>query len=175
MSVSSESVAGTVGEVLQQKLQVLFGGLQPGLTFQSEGAEGGKLIYPQATGGAGFLYYPTFSSFNRQVEFNASGNANVFQLSPSELTVYLQSFYATLVDQLSSQAQAQLSEDRQNQNKKIQLLFGNLIPGLGVQSDLWNDLLVLLGRSLVESESNIVPSILIGCVVLARGASWYGN
>jgi len=139
MSVSSESVAGTVGEVLQQKLQVLFGGLQPGLTFQSEGAEGGKLIYPQATAGAEFLYYPTFSSFNRQVEFNASGNANVFQLSPSELTVYLQAFYATLVDQLSSQAQAQLSEDRQNQNKKIQLLFGNLIPGLGVQSDLWND------------------------------------
>jgi len=34
---------------------------------------------------------------------------------------------------------------------------------------------VLLGRNLVESESNIVPSILIGCVVLARGASWYGN
>ena len=68
-----QSVSDAVSQILQQEIQALFGGLQPGLQFQTQGQGGGQLVYPQGTleeGSVEQYYYPTFASFNKRVDVN---------------------------------------------------------------------------------------------------------
>ena len=66
----TQSISEAVGQVLQQRVQALYGNLQPGLRFQTVGQGGSQLVYPQGTLEGGSVvqyYYPTFASFNRNV------------------------------------------------------------------------------------------------------------
>jgi hypothetical protein len=132
-----QSVSEAVSLVLQEKMQALYGNLQPGLHFQAVGEGGSQLVYPQGTLQVDSVvqyYYPTFAGFNKRVNIEDGSN---FQVSSDDFVSYLGQFYSMLVFGLSSDQNQQLVDDQNHQNQLINDLFGLMIGGLGVESPLW--------------------------------------
>ena len=132
-----QSVSEAIDLVLQDNVQALYGNLQPGLQFQTVGAGGSQLVYPQGTlevDSVAQYYYPTFASFNKSVNI---GDGPSFQVSSANFASYLGQFYSTLVYGLSSAQYQQLADEQNQQNQSISDLFQSMIGGLGVESPLW--------------------------------------
>ena len=132
-----QSVSEAIDLVLQDNVQALYGNLQPGLQFQTVGAGGSQLVYPQGTlevDSVAQYYYPTFASFNKRVNI---GDGPSFQVSSANFASYLGQFYSTLVYGLSSAQYQQLADEQNQQNQSISDLFQSMIGGLGVESPLW--------------------------------------
>lgn len=133
----AQSVSEAIGLVLQEKVQALYGNHQSGLQFQTVGAGGSQLVYPQGTlevDSVAQYYYPTFASFNKRVNI---GDGPSFQVSSENFASYLGQFYSTLVYGLSSAQYQQLVDEQNQQNQSISDLFQSMIGGLGVESPLW--------------------------------------
>ena len=132
-----QSVTEAVSQILQQEIQALFGGLQPGFQFQTQGQGGGQLVYPQGTleeDSVEQYYYPSFAGFNKRVDIDQESD---FEVTSADFIPFLGQFYSTLVYAISSAEQQQLAVDQADQNESIDDLFNLMIPGLGVNSILW--------------------------------------
>ena len=135
----TQSISEAVGQVLQQRVQALYGNLQPGLRFQTVGQGGSQLVYPQGTlelGSVVQYYYPTFAAFNKYV---IATDHSDFEISTANFVSYLRQFYSALVYGLSAKQYQQLADSQNEQNRSISGLFDLMIGGLGVGSSLWTE------------------------------------